>query len=110
MDHSLDIWKRHVRQTLDFFWAQNTAYCKNRRTPTGYTTTRLEFSASPVRRSLCPGATRTQITTMLSSVAPKQTVLIGPASGIAAPETAATVATAPTPGLIDHADLKLKIV
>ncbi|MEO6828492.1 MAG: hypothetical protein ABI164_01685 [Acidobacteriaceae bacterium] len=52
----------------------------------------------PVSPNAMPGVVQSQITTTLSYVAPKQTVPIGPASGIATPETAATVATAPAPG------------
>lgn len=51
------------------------------------------------RKPVVPmGEIHSEVTTTLSYVAPKQTVPIGPASGMATPETAATTATASAPG------------
>jgi len=45
-----------------------------------------------------PGVVQSQVTTTLSYIAPKQAVPTGEPDGMATPESAATVATAPAPG------------
>jgi hypothetical protein len=47
---------------------------------------------------VAPGEIHSEVTTTLSYIAPQQTVPTGTPSGMATPESAATVATAPVPG------------
>ena len=53
---------------------------------------------APTKPVVQPGETHSEVTTTLSYTAPKQTVPTGTPSGMATPESAATVATAPAPG------------
>ncbi len=52
----------------------------------------------PTKPATMPGEVNSEVTTTLSYVAPKQTVPTGIPNGMATPESAATVATAPAPG------------
>ena len=54
--------------------------------------------AAPTKPVVLPGETHSEVTTTLSYTAPKQTVPTGTPSGMATPESAATVASAPVPG------------
>ncbi len=54
--------------------------------------------ALPTKPVVAPGEIHSEVTTTLSYVAPKQTVPTGAPDGMATPESAATVATAPAPG------------
>lgn len=54
--------------------------------------------AAPTTPVVLPGETHSEVTTTLSYTAPKQTVPTGTPSGMATPESAATVASAPAPG------------
>jgi hypothetical protein len=54
--------------------------------------------AAPTKPVVMPGETHSEVTTTLSYTAPKQTVPTGTPSGMATPESAATVASAPAPG------------
>jgi hypothetical protein len=54
--------------------------------------------AAPTKPVVPPGETHSEVTTTLSYIAPQQTVPTGTPSGMATPESAATVATAPVPG------------
>ncbi|MGO8720969.1 MAG: hypothetical protein ACLQMO_17405 [Acidobacteriaceae bacterium] len=54
--------------------------------------------AAPTKPVVPPGEIHSEVTTTLSYTAPKQTVPTGTPSGMATPESAATVATAPVPG------------
>jgi hypothetical protein len=54
--------------------------------------------AAPTKPVVPPGETHSEVTTTLSYTAPKQTVPTGTPTGMATPESAATVATAPVPG------------
>ncbi|MGH9615937.1 MAG: hypothetical protein ACRD28_04275 [Acidobacteriaceae bacterium] len=54
--------------------------------------------AAPTRPVVPVGETHSEVTTTLSYIAPKRTVPTGTASGMATPESAATVASAPAPG------------
>ncbi len=54
--------------------------------------------AAPTTPVVPPGETHSEVTTTLSYTAPKQTVPTGTPSGMATPESAATVASAPVPG------------
>ena len=54
--------------------------------------------AAPTKPVVPLGETHSEVTTTLSYTAPKQTVPTGTPSGMATPESAATVATAPVPG------------
>ncbi len=54
--------------------------------------------AAPTKPVVPLGETHSEVTTTLSYIAPKQTVPTGMASGMATPESAATVASAPAPG------------
>lgn len=54
--------------------------------------------AIPTKPVVMPGETHAEVTTTLSYTAPKQTVPTGMPNGMATPESAATVATAPVPG------------
>ena len=58
--------------------------------------------AAPTKPVVPPGEVHSEVTSVLSYVAPTQTVPMGTPSGIATPESAATVATEPLPG-IGHA-------
>ncbi len=52
----------------------------------------------PTKPAVAPGVTQSEVTTTLSYIAPKQAVPTGAPNGMATPESAATVATAPAPG------------
>jgi hypothetical protein len=52
----------------------------------------------PTKPVVPPGVTHSEVTTTLSYVAPTQTVPTGTPSGMATPQSAATVATEPAPG------------
>lgn len=52
----------------------------------------------PAAPALMPGEESSQISTTLSYIAPEQSVPTGLPNGVATPESAATVATAPAPG------------
>ncbi|HTU51769.1 MAG TPA: hypothetical protein VMF56_14340 [Acidobacteriaceae bacterium] len=54
--------------------------------------------AIPTKPVVPLGETHSEVTTTLSYIAPKQTVPTGAPSGMATPESAATVASAPVPG------------
>lgn len=54
--------------------------------------------AAPTKPVVAPGEIHSEVTTTLSYTAPQQTVPTGTPSGMATPESAATVATAPAPG------------
>jgi hypothetical protein len=54
--------------------------------------------AAPTKPVVAPGEIHSEVTTTLSYIAPQQTVPTGTPSGMATPESAATVATAPVPG------------
>ena len=54
--------------------------------------------AAPTTPVVPPGETHSEVTTTLKYIAPQQTVPTGTPSGMATPESAATVATAPAPG------------
>jgi hypothetical protein len=54
--------------------------------------------AAPTKPVVPLGETHSEVTTTLSYTAPQQTVPTGTPSGMATPESAATVATAPVPG------------
>lgn len=54
--------------------------------------------AAPTKPVVPVGETHSEVTTTLKYDAPKQTVPTGTPSGVATPESAATVATAPAPG------------
>ena len=54
--------------------------------------------AAPTRPVVPLGEIHSEVTTTLSYTAPKQTVPTGTPSGMATPESAATIATAPVPG------------
>ncbi|MHB1937332.1 MAG: hypothetical protein ACYCOR_12195 [Acidobacteriaceae bacterium] len=54
--------------------------------------------AAPTKPVVAPGETLSEVTTTLSYTAPQQTVPTGTPSGMATPESAATVASAPAPG------------
>ena len=54
---------------------------------------------APLTKPVVPmGETHSEVTTTLSYVAPQQAVPTGAPNGMATPESAATIATAPTPG------------
>ncbi len=54
--------------------------------------------ALPTKPAIVPGEVNSEVTTTLSYVAPKQTVPTGSPSGMATPQSAATVASAPASG------------
>lgn len=54
--------------------------------------------AAPTKPVVPPGETHSEVTTTLSYTAPKQAVPTGAPSGMATPESAATVASSPAPG------------
>jgi len=54
--------------------------------------------AAPTKPVVPLGEAHSEVTTTLSYIAPKQTVPTGTPTGMATPESAATVATAPVPG------------
>lgn len=53
---------------------------------------------APTKPAVVPGETQSEVTTTLSYVAPQHAVPTGAPNGMATPESAATVATAPAPG------------
>ena len=54
--------------------------------------------AAPTKPVVPPGEIHSEVTSTLAYTAPKQTVPTGTASGMATPDSAATVASAPAPG------------
>ncbi len=54
--------------------------------------------AQPTKQRVLPGEIHSEVTSTLAYSAPKQTVPTGTPSGMATPESAASVATAPAPG------------
>jgi hypothetical protein len=58
----------------------------------------LAAPSPPTKPVVPPGKIHTQVTTTLAYTAPKETVPTGAPSGMATPESAATVAGAPAPG------------
>jgi hypothetical protein len=58
----------------------------------------LAPTPAPTKPAVAPGETQSEVTTTLSYVAPRHAVPTGAPNGIATPESAATVATAPAPG------------
>ncbi|MGC1781550.1 MAG: hypothetical protein WA708_03430 [Acidobacteriaceae bacterium] len=58
----------------------------------------LAPTPAPTKPAVAPGETQSEVTTTLSYVAPQHAVPTGAPNGMATPESAATVATAPAPG------------